>query len=163
MGFRYGPQMKSTIRYRAANSSDTDAICALWAASGVSHGSDADRQDIGERLKNDDGFFIVGIDDEGTILSSAMGCYDNHRGMVKRVAVAPEIQGTGEGTRLVEELERRFVAAGITELRLAVFRENERAGAFWESKGYEELTNIRYFVKSLNSPTGHFGLGSTDK
>ena len=155
--------MSSAIRYRTAIEGDTDAICALWVGCGLGRGDDADRQDISERLTSDDGFFIVGIDDDGALLSSAMGCYDNHRGMVKRVAVAPQIQGTGEGTRLIEELEERFATAGITELRLAVFQENERAGEFWESHGYEELTNIRYFVKSLNPPTGHLGLGSTDK
>lgn len=137
------------MEYRSATGTDSGSIRALWAACGLSHGDEADQKEIAERLTNDDGFFIVGSDAAGAIVSSAMGCYDYHRGWVKRVAVAPALHGTGEGSRLIAELERRFRTAGITELRLAVFQENERAGAFWAAQGYEELTNIRYFTKSL--------------
>jgi len=79
-----------------------------------------------------------------------MGCYDNHRGWVKRFAVHPELQRSGEGTRMLDELEGRFRVAGITKLRLSVWSGNETGGAFWESKGFEELTDIRYFVKELD-------------
>ena len=137
------------MEYRSATATDAGSIRALWAACGLSHGDESDQREIAERLTNDDGFFIVGNNAAGDIVSSAMGCYDNHRGWVKRVAVAPTLHGTGEGGRLIEELERRFKDAGVTELRLAVFQENERAGAFWAAQGYEELTNIRYFTKSL--------------
>ncbi len=134
--------------YRTATLEDAEAIGSLWTACGLGNGA-ADAIEIAERLRNDDGFFIVGTRNDGGIVASAMGCYDNHRGWVKRVAVSPQAQGQGAGTELVAELERRFRTAGITELRLAVFRDNASAGQFWETKGYEELTNVRYFVKSL--------------
>ena len=109
------------MNYRAATTEDSAAICELWATCGLGHGDDTDHDELVERLTSDDGFFIVGTDTDGRIVSSAMGCYDDHRGWMKRVVVAPAHQGTGEGSRLIAELERRFLAAGITQLRLAVF------------------------------------------
>jgi len=137
--------------YRAATPADVDAIVVMWAEAGLGGEVEVDRREAIERLREDDDLFIVGVDDDGAIRSSAMGCYDNHRGWVKRVVVDPELRRTGEGNRLITELERRFRDAGITKLRMAVWRQNETAGAFWAAQGYEELVDIRYFTKSLDT------------
>jgi len=137
------------LSYRSVTSADVDGVLALWSAAGVETGA-ADRAEVIERLRGDDGFFIAGVDASGVVQATAMGCYDNHRGWVKRFAVAPELRRSGEGTRMLDELEGRFRAAGITKLRLSVWAGNETGGAFWESKGFEELTDIRYFVKELD-------------
>lgn len=109
-----------------------------------------DRAEITERLREDDGFFVVGLADDGSLRSSVMGCYDNHRGWIKRMVVDPALRRSGEGRQLVAELEQRFLAAGITKMRLAVIEENETAGHFWESLGYGEMKNIRYFTKTID-------------
>jgi len=143
--------MTDPLTFRRAAPADVDAIIEMWDGSGLGAGVEADRIEALERLREDDGFFIVGVDDLGAVRSSAMGCYDNHRGWVKRVVVDPDFRRTGEGNRLIIELERRFRDAGITKLRMAVWRQNESAGAFWEAQGYEELVDIRYFTKSLET------------
>ncbi len=137
------------LTYRTATITDVDAIVGLWSDAGVSAG-DADRVEIEERLHEDDGFFIVGVDRDDVVQATAMGCYDNHRGWVKRFAVSPRLRRSGEGSRMLGTLEGRFRAAGITKLRLSVWAGNETGGAFWESQGFEELTDIRYFVKELD-------------
>jgi len=136
------------VVYRKATAADTDAICGLWSAAGVGAGHGVDSAEIAERLKNDDGFFVVG-EDEGRIIASAMGCYDDHRGWMKRVAIDPSQQGKGLGRDLVEEVERRFLDAGVTQLRLAVWDENGAALSFWRELDYVELPEIRYFSKEL--------------
>ncbi len=95
------------VVYRKATSADTDAICGLWSAAGVGAGHGVDSAEIAERLKNDDGFFVV------------------------------------------EEVERRFLDAGVTQLRLAVWDENGAALSFWRELAYVELPEIRYFSKEL--------------
>lgn len=137
--------------YRNAAASDLEALLTLWAACGVGGGAEVDRAEISERLREDDGFFVVGVGNDGILRSSVMGCYDNHRGWIKRMVVDPGLRRSGEGRRLVVELEQRFLAAGITKMRLAVIEENETAGHFWESLGYGEMENIRYFTKTIDS------------
>jgi ribosomal protein S18 acetylase RimI-like enzyme len=136
------------VVYRTATSDDTDAICGLWSAAGLGAGHGVDSAEIAERLKNDDGFFVVG-EDEGRIIAGAMGCYDDHRGWMKRVAIDPSQQGKGVGRHLVEEVERRFLDAGVTQLRLAVWDENRAALSFWRELDYVEIPEIRYFSKEL--------------
>lgn len=136
------------VAFRSAVAADTRAICALWAAAGVGAGFEIDSHEIERRLKNDDGFFVVG-EDEDRIVAVAMGCYDDHRGWMKRVATDPSQRGQGLGRDLVEEVERRFLDAGVTKLRLAVWDENGDALGFWRERDYVELPEIRYFSKEL--------------
>ena len=141
------------LTFRSVTSSDTDAVCALWASAGLGGGLATDRKEIAFRLRNNDGFFILAFrtEDPDTPVAVAMGCNDDHRGWLKRVAVAPTLQGNGIGEALITEVEHRFLDAGIEHLRLSVWSQNESAVAFWQTQGYEELPEIRYFVKRLDS------------
>ena len=136
------------LTYRSAAAGDTDRIVELWDANGLSAGGAVDATEIAERLRYDDGFFVV-AEVDGWVVACAMGCYDGHRGWMKRVAVDPERQGAGIGQGIVGEVERRFLTAGITQLRLSAWSANERGCAFWERGGWEELPEIRYFTKEL--------------
>lgn len=120
----------------------------MWEACGLASNQQQDHREITERLREDDGFFVLG-EIEGELVASAMGCYDNHRGWVKRVAITPTRQGEGLGRTLVDELERRFLEAGISKLRLAVWDENSGGVEFWNQMNYTELPEIRYFSKDL--------------
>lgn len=140
-----------TARFRTAGADDVDAIAGLWERCGLGAGLDVDRAEVRERLRSDDGFFVVGELD-GRVMASAMGCYDNHRGWVKRVAIDPAYQRQGLGRRLVGELERRFLDAGISQLRLAVWDHNGDGLQFWSDLAYVELTDIHYFSKDLLGP-----------
>lgn len=139
------------LDYRSASPTDIEAICSLWAAAGVGGGYEVDSAEITERLRNDDGFFVVG-EQQGELVAVAMGCYDDHRGMLKRVAIDPSIRGHGHGREIVSEVERRFLAAGVSKLRLCVFDENEAGLSFWQELDYIELETIHYFVKDLLNP-----------
>ena len=141
------------LTFRSVTASDTDAVCALWAAAGLGGGLATDRQEIAVRLGNNDGFFVLafGSEEPDTAVAVAMGCNDDHRGWLKRVAVAPTMRGNGIGQALVAEVEQRFLDAGIEHMRLSVWAQNDSAGQFWQAQGYEELTDIRYFVKRLGS------------
>ena len=139
------------MTFRSATEHDVESICGLWSQAGLGGGEATDRAEAIERLREPDGFFVV-AEDEGTIVAVAMGCYDNHRGWLKRVTVHPDRRGTGLGRSLVEEVERRFLAAGVSKLRLSVWHENTTALAFWNDLDYEELPTIRYFTKDLLAP-----------
>ena len=136
------------MRYRAATLDDVEAIAELWESCGLGAGAAVDRAEISARLRDDDDFFVLGHDGDD-LIAAVMGCYDGHRGWVKRVAIDPTRRRDGLGRDLVAELERRFLAAGISKLRLAVWAENESALAFWNALDYVELPDIHYFTKDL--------------
>lgn len=137
------------MEFRAASLADVDALLALWRMGGVDHGAAADRDEIVNKLGYDGDLFLV-AERDGHIIASVMGTYDGHRGRIKRCVVDPAEQGSGLGRKLVTELERRFLARGITELRLEVWADNTGSLAFWNSLGWEHLAEIRYFTKSLS-------------
>lgn len=146
------PSQSGPVTYRSAANTDIDRIVELWALAGLGSGSDdgdsaQDRAEIATRLERDRDLFVVAEQGE-RLVATVMGCYDGHRGWVKRFAVHPDLQRSGVGRLLNAELERRFVAAGITELRLSAWRTNEPALDFWASMGFDEI-NVAYFTKSL--------------
>ena len=143
--------MRHALTFRTANTDDINEISRLWNIAGLGGDDAYNSHEIAVRLREDDGLFIVGFDPDSphVLRAVAMGCNDNHRGWVKRVAVDPALRGAGVGRALIDELEKRFVAAGIEQLRLSVYEDNETALAFWESMDFVELPEIRYFTKDL--------------
>jgi ribosomal protein S18 acetylase RimI-like enzyme len=136
---------------RSASIDDAAALARLWQAAGLAGSPDIAEAEIRERLTRDEDLFVVGEDDAG-IVASVMGCYDGHRGWLKRVAVRPDLHGEGMGRRIVAEAERRFAARGITKLRLAVWGENTAALSFWAELGYEDERGVHYHAKDLDGP-----------
>jgi len=141
--------MTAGLTIRAAAAADVDAILHLWGLGGVEHDADHDRQEIVTKLDYDGDLFLVAETVDRELIASVMGTYDGHRGRVKRAVVDPEWQGSGVARQIMGELEARFLARGITELRLEVWAENTNAQGFWTHMGWEHLQDIRYYVKSI--------------
>ena len=141
--------MSAELTFRTATAADTDEISRLWKVAGLGGDDAYNQHEIAVRLREADGLFVVGFDEVDVLRAVAMGCNDNHRGWVKRVAVDPAVRGRGVGRSLYAELERRFIDAGIEQLRLSVYDDNTTALAFWESMDFVELPEIRYFTKDL--------------
>ena len=141
--------MSAPLTFRSATTADAASIASLWERAGLGSGTEFDQAEIRTRLRNPDGFFVVAERDDA-IIAAAMGCHDDHRGWLKRVSVEPDLKGHGIGRAIVAEVERRFLAAGVTKLRLAVWDGNAEGLAFWNSLDYVELTEIHYFAKDLD-------------
>jgi ribosomal protein S18 acetylase RimI-like enzyme len=84
------------------------------------------------------------------LVGVVMGTFDGRRGWIFRLAVDPAAQGRGVGRRLVEELERRFLAMDVRRIRLLTLSDNRGGRAFWRSVGYEEFPGIVMFSKDLD-------------
>ena len=142
--------MVSVVKFRQVTIDDVDAVLALWRRGGVEHNPEMDRDEIVTKLDYDGELFILAERDD-RVVGSVMGTYDGHRGRVKRCVVDPGQQGTGLGREIMTELERRFAARGITELRLEVWATNTGAQAFWSNMGWDYLEDIRYYTRSLRT------------
>ena len=60
-------------------------------------------------------------------------------GTIWQLATHPRLEGLGLATTLVHELEARAAVRGITNLRLGVEPENERARRLYECLGYRTI------------------------
>jgi ribosomal protein S18 acetylase RimI-like enzyme len=78
--------------------------------------------------------------------------HDGHRGWVYYVAVDPDKQKCGLGRAIMNAAEAWLRAAGLPKLQLLVRRENLKAGAFYQSLGYEEADTV-VFAKWLDGRT----------
>jgi GNAT superfamily N-acetyltransferase len=66
-----------------------------------------------------------------------MAGYDGHRGWVNYLAVDPAYQGQGLGRLLMDEAERRLLAAGSPKVNLQIRTSNEHVVAFYRHLGYD--------------------------
>jgi len=87
-----------------------------------------------------DGIFLVIRDDDGR----AVGCggvarFDDTRGELKRMYVAPEARGLGLGRRLLVELEAQARDLGYVALVLETGDLQPEALGLYRSSGYERI------------------------
>ncbi|CAN7483948.1 GNAT family acetyltransferase [Devosia sp. LjRoot16] len=120
---------------------DTDAVVALWQASGLTRPWNDPVKDIERKLAVQPELFLVGERDS-EVIATAMGGYDGHRGSVYYLATAAAHAGQGFGAALLAELERRLTAMGCPKINLLVRGENEGVLKFYDRLGYERHDSL---------------------
>ncbi|WP_194470860.1 GNAT family acetyltransferase [Bradyrhizobium sp. CCBAU 51753] len=120
---------------------DVTDVIALWQACGLTRPWNDPAADIALARRGPGSAVLVGRDDNA-IVATAMVGHDGHRGWVYYVAVAPDRQGQGFGRTMMAAAEDWLRQAGVPKLQLLVRRENAKAGAFYQSLGYEESTSV---------------------
>lgn len=135
------------MHIRTFELADHDAAMRLWES--AEHVDTVPLDEVEEKLKRDPELFLVAEDGSG-IVGVVMGAYDGRRGWIFRLAVASDRRGAGIGRRLIDELERRFLAMGVTKVNLLVHGPNESGRAFWTAIGYEEFGDVVLCSKRLD-------------
>ena len=120
---------------------DVEAVIALWRRCGLTRPWNDPGSDIALARRNPNSTVLVGRAD-GAIVATAMVGHDGHRGWVYYVAVDPDLQKNGLGRAIMDAAEQWLRTAGLPKLQLLVRRENSKAGAFYQSIGYEEADTI---------------------
>jgi ribosomal protein S18 acetylase RimI-like enzyme len=134
--------MALTIRpYQPA---DEDTVVALWHACGLTRPWNDPRKDIARKRTVQPEWFLVGVDDDGLVVATAMAGYDGQRGWVNYLAVAPDHRGRGHATALMTRIEDLLRAAGCPKLNLQVRASNEAAVAFYRKLGFAEDAAISF-------------------
>lgn len=111
---------------------DYDAVAAVWAAAGRDV---VPRAELAAKLTRDPELFLVAETPAG-LAGVVLGTYDGRRGWILRLAVHPGHRRQGTATRLVAELEQRFVLLGCPRVNLLVMPDNAAGLRFWQSLGY---------------------------
>jgi ribosomal protein S18 acetylase RimI-like enzyme len=122
---------------------DVGDVIALWQRCGLTRPWNDPASDIALARQNRNSTVLVGRTD-GAVAATAMVGHDGHRGWVYYVAVDPDSRMKGLGRAIMDAAEAWLRAAGVPKLQLLVRRENAKAGAFYQSIGYQEADTVVY-------------------
>lgn len=138
---------------------DYDALYELWTSVEMSRRAmnpvDDTREGIERYLKrNPNTCFAACIQDRiiGVILTG----HDGRRGLIHHLCIHPDYQHLKIASHLLSLAEAALKQEGIQKIFCLVFKDNEKANAFWQKQGYSCRTNLNYRNKSLNEqiPSG---------
>lgn len=122
---------------RDFRSADAGAVVALWTSACLTRPWNDPYHEIEHKLGVADGLFLVS-EKNGSIVGTAMGGYDGHRGWIYSVAVDSDHRSLGLGAALVAELEHRLVSMGCVKVNLQVRTDNLAVIDFYQRLGYQD-------------------------
>jgi ribosomal protein S18 acetylase RimI-like enzyme len=128
--------MATEAQVRLYRDGDEEAVVALWSGVFPSPSPWNDpRFVIAKKTTTQRDLFFVAVV-EGSVVGTAMGGYDGHRGWLYTVAVHPDWQRRAIGTALVRRVEVALIALGCPKLNLQVVTSNAGVVAFYARLGY---------------------------
>lgn len=125
------------MKIRIFTNEDEDSVVNLWQKCDLVRTWNNPQSDIARKLKVNPELFLVGTL-KGTIIATAMGGYEGHRGWVNYLAVDPAYQRKGFGRQLMAEIEKRLLALGCPKINLQVRNGNASALEFYSRIGYKD-------------------------
>ncbi|WP_461210425.1 GNAT family acetyltransferase [Desulfocurvus sp. DL9XJH121] len=136
-----------SIRPYAAE--DREGVLALWEACGLTRPWNDPGRDIGRKVADSPGLFLVALDG-GRVAGTCMAGYDGHRGWIYYLGVLPDLRGRGLGRALVRQAEEELLAQGCPKVELMVRDSNHQAAGFYLGLGYADEP-VRVLSKRLVS------------
>ena len=126
------------MKIRPFEPSDEAAVITVWDTCGLLRPWNDPHKDIARKLAISPKHFLVGVDDDGTIIATVMVGYDGHRGWLYYLGVLPKLQKRGFGRAIVEEAERILRELGCPKINLQVRTSNTQVIDFYRSIGFVE-------------------------
>jgi ribosomal protein S18 acetylase RimI-like enzyme len=117
-------------------STDTDAVVALWHASGLTRPWNDPIRDIDTKLTEQPELFVVASEPDGSIIGTAMAGFDGHRGWVYYLATAESHRRAGIARALLTHLEDRLIEVGCPKIDVMVRTTNADVLGFYDRLGY---------------------------
>lgn len=126
----------SAMMLRTYQTTDEEAVIALWHACGLVVPQNNPKRDIVRKLRVNPELFLVG-DLDGKIIATCMAGYEGHRGWINYLAVAPEHQRKGFAREIMQHAESLLREAGCPKINLQVRSTNAAVIAFYEQIGFQ--------------------------
>jgi ribosomal protein S18 acetylase RimI-like enzyme len=137
------------VEIRRYRDGDEESVVELWSTVFPNPAArNAPRLVIAQKVATQRALFFVAVSD-GSVVGTAMGGYDGHRGWLYTVAVRPDLRRRGIGRALVQRVEASLVALGCPKLNLQIVTSNASVVAFYERLGYsveERISMGKAFV-----------------
>ncbi|WP_445621141.1 GNAT family acetyltransferase [Kushneria sp. Sum13] len=126
------------MQIRTFRPEDQAAVIELWQRCGLARPWNNPALDIERKRSEDPALFLIGTDENGRVMASAMVGFDGHRGWLYYLAVDPDERRRGHGRVLMEQAERLLIERGCPKIMLMVRRGQPELEAYYESMGFEE-------------------------
>ncbi len=123
------------MEIRAYQAEDESAVIDLWLRCGLVAPQNNPQADIRRKMAVAPELFLVGVVDR-EVVATVMAGYEGHRGWVNYVAVAPHLQKSGLGRRIMEHAERLLHERGCPKINLQIRASNKEAVRFYQSIGF---------------------------
>lgn len=121
---------------RPLQDADIPAVVQLWIDCGLTRPWNDPRADIAQARKSGCAEILVAVAGDGAVVGSVMLGDDGHRGWFYYLAVAPGLQKTGLGRRIVAQGEDWMRKRGIAKSQLIIRAGNTKVQGFYEALGY---------------------------
>jgi ribosomal protein S18 acetylase RimI-like enzyme len=122
------------VRY---NSEYQDAVVDLWRKCNLTVPQNDPVEDIQKKVAFQPELFFVAFLD-GKVIGSIMVGYEGHRGWLNYMAVLPEHQKHGYGSKLVEKAVGELKRLGCLKVNLQVRRCNASVVEFYKHLGFKD-------------------------
>lgn len=115
---------------------DYEEVVMLWERVGLTDKGENTKEDFIEQQKvAKDLFFIYEVD--GKIAGTVIGGWDGWRAWIYRIAVAPEYQRRGIGSKLISEMTKRLTAKGGKRFRALIMSHNDSSKSLFQKTGFK--------------------------
>jgi N-acetylglutamate synthase len=143
------------IEIRTLTIDDYDAICEVWAASGVHYQATGreSRESFAKQMTVSDLQIVLGAIDAGDgnrLVGVVIATHDGRKGWISRLGVMPDRQRQGIGTRLIRTAEDLLHKKGMTIVAALVEHWNEASLGLFKSQGF--LVNDTYYLAKRDHP-----------
>ena len=124
---------------------DYDAICALWAETGLGGAHRGDNRDVIEESLRIGGKLLVAELDDGRLVGTSWMTYDGRRLHLHHLGVTPEFQRRGLGRHLTVA-SLAFARERNIQTKLEVHQSNHAAIALYRSLGFQYLGDYDVYI-----------------
>jgi len=138
------------MNIRSFEVTDYPAVRKLWTRAGIDIGISDTPAELQRVTDLHPEFFLVG-EEAGAIIATVIGTFDGRRAYVYHLAVDPDFQDEGLGTKLLEQLTRAFRNHGILRYHLMIEQDNTGVIDFYEKQGWYQQDLI-VMTKDLYNP-----------
>jgi ribosomal protein S18 acetylase RimI-like enzyme len=122
------------VRYK---SEFEGAVVDLWRKCNLIVPQNDPVVDIRKKMDYQPDLFFIALLDVG-VVGSVMAGYEGHRGWLNYLAVLPEYQGQGYGTKLVEKAITELKNLGCLKANLEVRKNNSSVIDFYIHLGFKD-------------------------
>ena len=118
-----------------------DEVLSLWKRVGLSIGFSDKKAEVQKMLERNPGLFLIGkINDR--VIAVVEGGYDGRRGYVHHLAVDPEFQKKGYGSKIMLELTQRFRQYNVYKIHLFIEKDRKKVVSFYKKLGWKKRKDL---------------------
>lgn len=141
--------MNNTILIQPMTRKDITQVCFVWKHAGIVI-ADYTREKHELKMLLDANSETCLVAKNGQqLVGTILGASNGRRVWIYHLAVLPEWQAKGIGSKLLTCVEAKMTASGATKLLLGVGWENLKVIPFYEKQGFTPMMDMIIFQKNL--------------